>query len=242
VLAIHPDYLLREQIMQEMKERWFGAFSRRLHHLVVGLIRDRQYEVAMDKLEQMQSDEIIVQPWLYDVFMFQLCEAEELDEAFKLLEYRFDTREAGYCPVSGTNLARQIQQCFLCMSPLPFRYSWLILLLVRRYEVHLEIPYRNVRYDAFRRHVPLNPQPGSPPFRSPLATSCIRILSKRQSALPLPLRSTPDRLRRRSGSKNGFQDPNHHDKAGVLPDTSTIAPYSSTSLPLGLSLYTPGPS
>jgi hypothetical protein len=95
VLAIHPDYLLREQIMQEMKERWFGLSPEGWHHLVVGLIRDRQYEVAMDKLEQMQSDEIMVQPWLYDVFMFQLCEAEELDEAFKLLQYRFHTQRSG---------------------------------------------------------------------------------------------------------------------------------------------------
>ncbi|KAE8452585.1 hypothetical protein EG329_013844 [Mollisiaceae sp. DMI_Dod_QoI] len=89
VLAIHPDYLLREQILQEMKIKWFGLSPEGWHNYVVGLIRDRQYEVAMDKLEQMRSDDIVVQPWLYDIFMFQLCDAGELDEVFKLLQYRY---------------------------------------------------------------------------------------------------------------------------------------------------------
>ena len=92
VLAIHPDYLLRNQIMQEMKERWLGLSPDGWHSHVVGLLRDRQFEAAMEKMEQMQSDEIHVQPWLYDIFLFQLCETLELDEAFKLLRYRFDNR------------------------------------------------------------------------------------------------------------------------------------------------------
>jgi hypothetical protein len=84
--------------MLEMKERWFGLSPEGWHYLVVGLLRDRQYEVAMDKLEQMQSDEIMVQPWLYDIFMFQLCEAEELDEAFKMLQHRYHTQRSGILP------------------------------------------------------------------------------------------------------------------------------------------------
>ena len=84
--------------MQEMKERWFGLSPEGWHNLVTGLLRDRQFEVAMDKLEQMQSDEIRVQPWLYDIFMYQLCEAEELDEAFKLLRHRFEYEKMKISP------------------------------------------------------------------------------------------------------------------------------------------------
>jgi len=76
--------------MQEMKERWFGLSPEGWHNLVIGLLRDRQYEVAMDKLEQMRSDQIQIQPWLYDIFTYQLCEAGELDEAFQMLSYRFE--------------------------------------------------------------------------------------------------------------------------------------------------------
>lgn len=95
VLAIHPDYLLRDQILQEMKIKWFGLSPEGWHNYVIGLIRDRQYEVAMDNLDQMQIDNIAVQPWLYDIFMFQLCDAGELDEVLRLLKYRFEhDREA----------------------------------------------------------------------------------------------------------------------------------------------------
>jgi hypothetical protein len=76
--------------MQEMKERWFGLSPEGWHNLVTGLLRDRQYEVAMDKLEQMRSDQIQIQPWLYDIFTYQLCEAGELDEAFQMISYRFE--------------------------------------------------------------------------------------------------------------------------------------------------------
>lgn len=71
-----------------MKERWFSLSPEGWHNLVVGLLRDRQFELAMDKLEQMRSEQIRIQPWLYDIFTYQLCEADELDEAFKLLRYR----------------------------------------------------------------------------------------------------------------------------------------------------------
>jgi hypothetical protein len=88
VLAIHPDYLLRTEIMQEMKERWYSVSPEGWHNIVIGLLRDRQFELAMDKLEHMRSEQIRIQPWLYDIFTYQLCEADELDEAFKLLRRR----------------------------------------------------------------------------------------------------------------------------------------------------------
>ena len=73
-----------------MKERWMELAPHGWHALVVGLLRDRQFEVAMDKLDQMHSEEIRVPPWLYDIFLYQLAEAEELEEAWKLLRYRFE--------------------------------------------------------------------------------------------------------------------------------------------------------
>lgn len=98
VLAIHPDYLLRAEILQEMKERWMGLSPDGWHWLVLGLLRDRQYEVAMDKLEQMQTDGLFIQPWLYDIFMFRLCEAGELDEVWKMLLYRWQNDRARISP------------------------------------------------------------------------------------------------------------------------------------------------
>ena len=50
----------------------------------------------MDKLEQMQSDQLTIQPWLYDMFLYQLCEAGELDEALAIVKYRFGNRLGVY--------------------------------------------------------------------------------------------------------------------------------------------------
>ncbi|KAM3077258.1 hypothetical protein ACMFMG_003278 [Clarireedia jacksonii] len=95
VLAVHPDYLLRNEILEEMKERWYGLSPNGWHSLVVGLLRDNQYELAMDKLEQMRADDIEIQPWLYDIFFFRLCEVGELDEALKLLMTRHTSDPLG---------------------------------------------------------------------------------------------------------------------------------------------------
>ncbi|KAI6244873.1 Pentatricopeptide repeat-containing protein [Erysiphe necator] len=89
-LAIHPDYLLRMKILSEMRKNWITLSSDDWHHLIIGLIRDRQYEVALKNFEQMLQDNIDVKPWLFDIFMYQLCESEEYDEVFSMLKYRWD--------------------------------------------------------------------------------------------------------------------------------------------------------
>ena len=81
--------------MQEMKERWFGLSPEGWHSLVAGLLRERQIEMALEKLEQMHTDNIVVQPWLYDIFTYLLCELEEFDEAFKLYLYRYEHSRFG---------------------------------------------------------------------------------------------------------------------------------------------------
>ncbi|KAG9242376.1 hypothetical protein BJ878DRAFT_464495 [Calycina marina] len=89
VLVNHPDYLLRMDVMNEMKERWFGLSPEGFHCLVLSHLRDRQLEQAMDQLEQMVRDDVYVQPWLYDIFLFQLGEMDELDEALRLLGTKY---------------------------------------------------------------------------------------------------------------------------------------------------------
>lgn len=86
MLAIHPDYILQNKVMEEMKERWIGLSPEGWHYLVVGLLRDKQIESAVDKFEQMRIDQINVQPWLYNIFLYQLCELGELDEAFRIFK------------------------------------------------------------------------------------------------------------------------------------------------------------
>ncbi len=73
-----------------MKNRWYNITTDGWHYLIVGLLRDRQYELALDKLEQIQQEGIRVHPWLHDIFIYLFCEAEEWDEALKIVQYRVD--------------------------------------------------------------------------------------------------------------------------------------------------------
>jgi hypothetical protein len=73
-----------------MKDRWYNLTNDGWHYVAVGLLRDRQYEIALDKLEQMRREGIRVHPWLYDIFIYLFCEAGELNEALKILMYRVD--------------------------------------------------------------------------------------------------------------------------------------------------------
>lgn len=90
VLAIHPDYILRAEVLKRMKERWFTVTAEGSHNVIIGLLRDRQYEMALERLEKMQNEGARVQPWLYDIFIYLFCEAEELDEALRILQYRVE--------------------------------------------------------------------------------------------------------------------------------------------------------
>jgi hypothetical protein len=118
VLAIHPDYLLRNEIMQAMKERWLGLSPDGWHNLVVGLLRDRQIEMAIDKLEQMQSDQIPIQPWLYDIFLYKLCDVGEYDQAYQLLTHRVQSERKEISPATWYFLldafSRAFHVCGIC--------------------------------------------------------------------------------------------------------------------------------
>lgn len=127
--------------MQQMKERWFGLSPEGWHSLVTGLLRDRQLEVAMDRLEDMQSDQIIVQPWLYDILTYKLCEAGELDEAFKLLYYRFQHDRKDIEPSVWYYLLDVFSRAFHVSKPSALFKALsplMILYIVRRSKVHLE--------------------------------------------------------------------------------------------------------
>lgn len=86
---MHPSYIFRSEVLHELlHQRWFTLSNDGWHDVVAGLIRDRQIEMALNRLEQMQEKGIRVQPWLHDMMVYILCEAEEIDEALKILRQR----------------------------------------------------------------------------------------------------------------------------------------------------------
>lgn len=88
VLAIHPDYNLRSTILTELRQRWFTLTNDGWHDVITGLLKEKQLEIALDHLEQMQREDNQVKSWLYDMIVYTLCEVEEFEEAITLIKDR----------------------------------------------------------------------------------------------------------------------------------------------------------
>ncbi|KAH7128646.1 hypothetical protein B0J11DRAFT_275748 [Dendryphion nanum] len=90
-LAVHPDYLLREEILQYMKDRWFSLTDRGHNMVVAGMLRDRLFEQAIGKIEEMLKQRIVVANWLWDKAVWLLLDYQEIEEAWHLLQLRKGT-------------------------------------------------------------------------------------------------------------------------------------------------------
>lgn len=90
-LAVHPDYLLRAEILEYMRARWFTLSDRGHHFVTAGLLRERNFEQALDMLEDMmKKKKIKVENWLFDKIMWMFLEFGEVEEVFYVLSLRAD--------------------------------------------------------------------------------------------------------------------------------------------------------
>jgi hypothetical protein len=87
-LAVHPDYLLRNEILEHMKARWYTLSPRTHNFVVAGLLRDRLFEQALEKLDDMAQNDIKIEKWLLDKAMWMLLEFGQTEEAFHVLSLR----------------------------------------------------------------------------------------------------------------------------------------------------------
>ncbi|KAK2756761.1 hypothetical protein FQN54_005207 [Arachnomyces sp. PD_36] len=90
VLAIHPDYLLRQDILHTLRDRWITLSPSGCHNMITGLIRERQYELALETLSGTEARGVQIQPWLHALLIYNLCDAEEFGEALPLMRSRVD--------------------------------------------------------------------------------------------------------------------------------------------------------
>ncbi|VUC37900.1 unnamed protein product [Clonostachys rosea] len=83
-LAVHPDYTLRQQVISIMRDHWFTIDQHANEHILLGLLRDKQYELAYDKLFQMIENKIHVSLWVFDIFIVVFGQQGFLDEMLQL--------------------------------------------------------------------------------------------------------------------------------------------------------------
>ena len=90
---MHPDYLLRNHVLEELRQSWFSLTKYGWHDAVAGMIKDRQIELALDGFESMRQEGMRIESWLYDMMIYTLCSVEEFDAAIDLMEYRVSDGE-----------------------------------------------------------------------------------------------------------------------------------------------------
>ncbi|KAK5700908.1 hypothetical protein LTR97_005426 [Elasticomyces elasticus] len=93
VVAVHPDHLLRADILEYMRTRWYQLSEEGAHDVAAGLLREGLFEQAMHRIEGMQRAGIQMQGWLLDMAVHMLCTAGEVEEAYRIMRQRYDTGE-----------------------------------------------------------------------------------------------------------------------------------------------------
>lgn len=94
VLAVHPDVILRSQILDDMRRRWITLSESGWHDVVTGYMKDGQIEQALEGLEDMRRAGARVQRWLYDMVVYALCDMGEVDEALRIMKDRISMGES----------------------------------------------------------------------------------------------------------------------------------------------------
>ncbi|POR33880.1 Uncharacterized protein TPAR_05911 [Tolypocladium paradoxum] len=87
-LANHPDYTLRQEVLAVMQEFWFTMDTTAKQSVVLGLLRDEQYELAYARLTEMIEQDVRVELWVYDIFIMVFGKLGFLDEMLLLLYRR----------------------------------------------------------------------------------------------------------------------------------------------------------
>ncbi|GAB7342355.1 hypothetical protein MBLNU457_g0576t2 [Dothideomycetes sp. NU457] len=88
VLAVHPDYILRESILHFMQQRWYNLSDAGRHDLTAALLKEGQFELALTELDRLRREGALVPAWLFDMAIYTLLEFEEIEEALHLLHSR----------------------------------------------------------------------------------------------------------------------------------------------------------
>ncbi|KAK4504982.1 hypothetical protein PRZ48_002945 [Zasmidium cellare] len=92
VLSVHVDHLLRTDILNYMQQRWFQLSDEGAHDVAAGLLREGLFEQALQKLDQMRGS-MMVDSWLWDMAIYMLCDAGEIDEVYRIMRMRYDSNE-----------------------------------------------------------------------------------------------------------------------------------------------------
>ncbi|KAF2451023.1 hypothetical protein P171DRAFT_349062 [Karstenula rhodostoma CBS 690.94] len=90
-LAVHPDSFVRTDVLDYMRERWWTPTPTAQCFIIAGLLRERCFELALERLENMLDEGVRIDAWLWDKAIWILLEFGEVEEAFYVLSLKRKT-------------------------------------------------------------------------------------------------------------------------------------------------------
>ncbi|KAL2832960.1 hypothetical protein BDW59DRAFT_138972 [Aspergillus cavernicola] len=87
-LAVHPDNLLRQDVLRALRDRWLPLSPSGWHFVVAGLIREHQFELALDHIANMERKDVVVKDWLHSLLIYHLCAVKEFDQVLESMRSR----------------------------------------------------------------------------------------------------------------------------------------------------------
>lgn len=89
-MAVHPDYILRQKVLDRLRDRWLPLSPAGWHYVVAGLMRENQFEKALEQLEAMERKSILIENWLHSLIVYILCDYKEFEEVNRLVRRRVE--------------------------------------------------------------------------------------------------------------------------------------------------------
>ncbi|KAK1836608.1 hypothetical protein QBC39DRAFT_89007 [Podospora conica] len=88
LLVNHPNFVLRQEILDEIRVRGFLLSDEGEYCVALGLLRETQYELAVDKFQELIRSETEIPLWVFDIFIYELGKQGFLEEAIDIMRQR----------------------------------------------------------------------------------------------------------------------------------------------------------
>ncbi|KAK0620368.1 hypothetical protein B0T14DRAFT_230672 [Immersiella caudata] len=124
LLAVHPNYIERAKILRDMKNKNMALTAEGKTSVALGLLRDEQYEMALDYLNEMARDAVDTPAWVFDIFIFVLGKKGFNEEALKLMLQRPERPLEGAALPTATLWYFLMDECSAAYNYRGTRYLW----------------------------------------------------------------------------------------------------------------------
>ncbi|KAK4155819.1 hypothetical protein C8A00DRAFT_13193 [Chaetomidium leptoderma] len=94
LLAIHPDYLARNTMLQRMEAQGIELKDDGKYSVLLGLLREGQNEMALEYWDEVRQKVHRIPGWVFETFVYVLVMRGFIDEAVQLFRQRVDTAGA----------------------------------------------------------------------------------------------------------------------------------------------------